>query len=110
MPTFQTFCPDEVLSAHMGSLFAHFQNMARLAVRHAVTVSLHAVKFRYTTTFQWGLQVTTHCCVMVHQYFIKDQSDTTEISQIQLAQAVTLHGGLLGCYWGQTACRAHCTF
>ena len=84
----------------MGSLFAHFQVQARLAVRHAVTVSLHAIKFLYTATFQWGLTVATHCCVIVHQCFIPDQPDTTEISQIQLAPTVTLqHCGLSGCDW-----------
>ena len=81
----------------MGSRFAHFQVQARLAVRHAVTVSLHAVKLLYTATFQWGLKVTTHCRVVVHQCFIRDQPNTTEISQIQLASAVTWHGGRLGC-------------
>ena len=110
LPTFRTFCPDGVQSAQMGSLFAHFQVQARLAVRHAVTVSLHAVKLLYTATFQWGLKVATHCCVVVHQCFIRDQPDTTEISQIQLAPAVTWHGGRLGGYWGPTACRARCTF
>ena len=94
----------------MGYRFAHFQVQARLAVRHAVTVSLHAVKLLYTATFQWGRKVATHCCVVVHQCFIRDQPDTTEISQIQLAPAVTWHGGRLGGYWGPTACRARCTF
>ena len=82
----------------------NFQVQAQLAVRHAVTVSLHAVKLLYTSTFQWGLNVATHCCVEVHQCFIRDQPNTTEISQIQLAPAVTWHGGLLGCYWGPIAC------
>ena len=109
LPTFRTFCPDGVRSAQMGYRFAHFQVQARLAVRHAVTVSLHAVKLLYTATFQWGLKVATHCCVVVHQCFIRDQPDTTEISQIQLAPAVTLHGGRLGGYWGPTAGRARCT-
>ena len=86
----------------------HFQVQARMAVRHAVTVSLHAVKLLYTATFQWGLKVATHCCVVVHQCFIPDQPDTTEISQIQLALAVTLHGGRLGGSWGPTACRVRC--
>ena len=96
----------------MGSLFAHFQVQARLAVRHAVTVSLHAVKLLYTATYQWGLKVATHCCVVVHQRFtgIRDQPDTTEISKIQLALAVTWHGGRLSGYWGPTACWALCTF
>ena len=88
----------------MGSHFAHFQVQAQLAVHHAVTVSLHTVKLLYTATFQWGLNVTTHCCVIEHQCFIRDQQNTTEISQIQLAPAVTWHGGLLGCYWGPIAC------
>ena len=82
----------------------NFQVQAQLAVRHAVTVSLHAVKLLYTSTFQWGLNVATHCCVEVHQCFIRDQPNTTEISQIQLAPAVTWHGGWLGCYWGPIAC------
>ena len=94
----------------MGSLFAHFQVQAQLAVRHAVTLSLHAVKLQYTATFLWGIKVATHCCVVVHQCFIRDQPDTTEISQIQLAPAVTWHGGRLSGYWGPTACRARCTF
>ena len=64
----------------MGSLFAHFQVQARLAVRYAVTVSLYAVKLLYTATFQWGLKVATHSCVVMHQCFIRDQPDTTEIS------------------------------
>ena len=110
LPTFRTFCPDGVWSAQMGSLFAHFQVQARLAVRHAVTVSLHAVKLLYTTTFQWGLKVATHCCVVVHQCFIRDQPNTTEISQIQLAPAVTWHCGRLRGNRGLTACREQCTF
>ena len=57
LPTFRTFCTDGVRSAHMGSLFAHFQVQALLAVRYAVTMSLHAVKLLYTATFQWGLKV-----------------------------------------------------
>ena len=61
LPTFRTFCPDGVRSAQMGYRFAHFQVQARLAVRHAVTVSLHAVKLLYTATFQWGLKIATHC-------------------------------------------------
>ena len=109
LPTFRSFCPDWVWSAQMGSNFAHFQVQARLAARHAVTVSLHAVKLLYTATFQWGLKVTTHCCVVVHQCFLRDQPDTTEISQIQLTPAVTSHGGRLSCYWGPTACREQCT-
>ena len=52
-----------------------------------------------------GPQGSNHCCVVVHQCFIRDQPDTTEISQIQLAPAVTLHGGRLGGNWGPTACR-----
>ena len=76
----------------MESVFAHFRVQALLAVRHVVTVSLHAVKLLYTATFRWGLKVATHCCVVVHQCFIPDQPDTTEISQIQLVPAVTLHG------------------
>ena len=40
-------------------------------------VSLHAVKLMYTATFQWGLKVATHFCVVVHQFFISDQTDTT---------------------------------
>ena len=79
----------------MGSLFAHFQVQALLAVCHAVTVSLHAVKLLYTVIFQWGLEVATHCCVVVHQCFFRDQPDTTEIRQIQLDPAVTWHGGQL---------------
>ena len=78
----------------MGVHFAHFQVQAWVAVRCSVTVSLHAVKLLYTTTFQWGVKVATHCCVIVHQCFIQDQPDTTEISQIQLAPAVTLHCGI----------------
>ena len=110
LPAFQTFCPDGVWSAQMESLFSHFQVQALLAVRLAVMVSMHAVKLLYTATFQLGLKVATHCCVVVHQCFIRDQPDTTEISQIQLAPAVTWHGGRLGGYWGPTACRARCTF
>ena len=56
LPPFRTFRPDGVLNAQMGSLCAHLQVQARLAVRHAVTVSLHAVKLLYTATFQWGPQ------------------------------------------------------
>ena len=44
LPTFQTFCTDGVRIAQMGVHFAHFQVQALMAVRHAVTVSLHAVK------------------------------------------------------------------
>ena len=99
LPTFWTFCPDGVLSAQMGSLFAHFQVQALLAVHHMVTV-----KLLYTSTLQWGLKVATHCCVIVHQFFIWDQPDTTEISQMYLASTVQLHCGLLGCYWGQNTC------
>ena len=59
-----------------------------MAARHAFTVPMHAVKFLYTATFHWGLKVATHCCVVVHQCFIQDQPDTTEISQIQLPSRV----------------------
>ena len=59
-----------------------------MAARHAFTVPEHAVKFLYTATFHGGLMVATHCCVVVHQCFIQDQPDTTEISQIQLQSRV----------------------
>ena len=99
LPIFRKYCPD----GDHGVQSAHFQVQARMAVRHAVTVSLHAVKLMYTATFQWGLKVATHFCVVV-------RSSSFQIRQIQLAPAVTLHDGRLGCYWGPTASRALCTF
>ena len=50
---------------------------------YTFAVPMHAVKFLYTNTFQWGLKVATHCCAVVHLCLIQDQPDT-EISQIQL--------------------------
>ena len=113
-PFLEKFCP----------LFEHFAQMGSGVPRwglflptckfrpcwQCVTLSLCPCKLLYTATFQWGLTVATHCCVTVHQCFIQDQPDTTEISQIQLAPAVTWPGGRLSGYWGQTACRAQCTF
>ena len=67
----------------MESVFAHFRVQALLAVRHVVTVSLHAVKLLYTATFRWGLKVATHCCVVVRQCFIPDQPDTNILSLLK---------------------------
>ena len=113
LSTFRKYCPVgvQVAQTTVGH-FAHFQVQARMAVCHEVTVpvSLHAVELLHTATFHWFLEVATPCCIVVHLCSIPDQPDTTEISQIQLAPAVILDGGGLGCYWGPTARRALCTF
>ena len=64
----------------MGALFAHFQVQARLAVRHAFTVSLHSVKLLIEPPFN-GASTSQPTVVP------KCISASFEISQIQLRSA-----------------------
>ena len=69
-------CPDH-------SSFCQFQVQALMPAHHTVTVPMSAVKVLYTSTFHWGLKVTSHCCVVVHLCFIWDQQGTTAVAWSQ---------------------------
>ena len=84
LPTFRKYCPIGVQTAQTVLHLVHFQVQALMWAHHVFTKPMHVVKFLYITTFQWGLKVTTHYCVIVHLCFIQDQPNTIEISQIQL--------------------------
>ena len=79
LPSWGPDCPDD-------SSFCPLSSSGLDGRCHAFTVPrpVHAVKFLYTTTFHLGLKVATHCCVVLHLCFIRDQPDTTKIRQIQL--------------------------
>ena len=78
----------------MGSLFAHFQVQARLAVRHVVTVSLHAVLCNYLIFFAY----------MLLQAILADLSDLPGVV------AKTLLSQRLKCLQQSTVAAVNCAF
>ena len=83
------FCPLRGLIAQTIVHFAHFQVQGRRTAHQAVTVQMYAVKFLYTTIFHIGLNIATHCFIVVRQCFIQDQSDTSAVTWSHCPWAAT---------------------
>ena len=81
LSTFGKICPIRVQVTVAQTIVQFFcQVQALMVALHNFILPVHTVKFLYTSTFHYGLNVSTHCCVVVHLCFIQDQPDASGLS------------------------------